>query len=150
MITVSQGDCHKVRSSPLCWCGLMQGRLMAQRQEHIPSVPPGEGRTTHLSHYTVLIRCTTPCTLGGWQKGSTRHSVLSSTLAKLLHCPCMLQRRSPPEEHLTYEGYGQPTDTSRTSVCTRTTSGKLLSANLDPKPVEGSAIATDQVFPTDM
>ena len=153
MIMVSQGEPLTVtRCPPPCCAGvaLTQGRLMAQRHEHIPSLPLREGRTTHLSHYAVPVRCTAPCILGGWQRGSSRHSVLSSTLAKLLHCPCMLRSRSPPEEHLMYEGYVQPADDSQMSACTWTTSGNLLSAKLDPKPVEGSAIATDQVFPADM
>lgn len=139
-------DCHKVSSSLLCWCGPDVGQANGTEAWTHPFTALQGGK----DNSPVPLCCTAPCILGGWQRSSTKYSMLSSTLAKLLCCLCMLQSRSPPEEHLTYEGYVQPADTSRLSVCTQTTSGKLLSANLDPKPVEGSAIASNQVFPPDM
>lgn len=99
MLTASQDESPTVtRCPPPCYAGvaLMQGTLMAQKHEHIPSLPLGEGRTTHLSHYAVPVRCTAPCILQGWQRGISRHSVLSSTSAKVLRCPCMLWSRSWP------------------------------------------------------
>lgn len=122
----------------------MQGRVMAQRGERIPSLSLGEGRTTRLSHSAVPARYTVPCMLGGWQRGRSRCSMLffhmnqASVLS--LYVPEQVSTRGAPDVWTCL----------RVSACTQSTSGKLLSANLDPKPVEGSAIGTDQVFPPDM
>lgn len=87
MTIVSQGEFLTVMRFPPPSCAavaLMHSRIMTQRHECLPSLPLGKGRMTHLSHYAVLVRCIAPYISGGWQRGSIRYSMLSSTLANLL------------------------------------------------------------------
>lgn len=60
----------------------------------------------------------------GLQKGNTKHSVFSSSLGKMLCCPCTLWSSSPPEKHLTYGGYIHPLDTAQMWICPQTSSAE--------------------------
>lgn len=62
--------------------------------------------------------------LFGLQGGNTKDSVLSSSLAKVPRCPCMLWNCSPPEKHLACGMYIHPLDTSQMLIWPQTTSAE--------------------------